>query len=53
MSVGIESLFTSALGLQAPWRVEKVELDTSRRRIDFELTCNAKRLPCPHCDAPD
>ena len=53
MSVGIESLFTSALGLQAPWSVKKVELDTARRRIDFELTCNAKRLPCPHCDAPE
>ena len=39
MSVGIEALFTSALGLQAPWSVEKVELDTARRRIDFELTC--------------
>jgi transposase len=53
MSVGIESLFTSALGLQAPWSVKKVELDTARRRIDFELTCNAKRLACPHCDAPE
>jgi transposase len=53
MGVGIESLFTSALGLQAPWRVEKVELDTSHRRIDFELTCDAKRLPCPLCEAAD
>ena len=34
MGVGIESLFTSALGLQAPWSVKKVELDTTRRRID-------------------
>jgi transposase len=53
MGVGIESLFTSALGLQAPWRVEKVELDTARRRIDFDLTCDAKRLPCPHCAESD
>ena len=53
MSVGIESLFTSALGLQAPWSVEKVELDTSRRRIDFQLSCEAKRLPCPQCNAPE
>jgi hypothetical protein len=30
----IESLFTAALGLQAPWVVEKVDLDTARRRID-------------------
>ena len=52
MSVGIEALFTSALGLQAPWSVEKVELDTARRRIDFELTCKANRLSCPHCQTP-
>ena len=52
MTVGIEALFTSALGLQAPWSVQKVALDTSRRRIDFDLTCNASRLPCPHCAAP-
>lgn len=51
MGMGIETLFTSALGLQAPWSVEKVELDTARRRIDFELTCKATRLPCPHCQA--
>ena len=48
MTVGIEALFTSALGLQAPWSVQKVALDTSRRRIDFYLACNASRLPCPH-----
>ena len=53
MSVGIEALFTSALGLQAPWSVEKVELDTARRRIDFELACKANRRSCPHCEAPD
>lgn len=52
MSVGIEALFTNALGLQAPWNVRKVALDTSRRRIDFNLSCSAKRLPCPHCAAP-
>ena len=51
MSVGIEALFTSALGLQEPWSVKDVKLDTSRRRIDFDLTCKASRLPCPHCGA--
>lgn len=51
MCMGIEALFSSALGLQAPWSVEKVELDTARQRIDFELTCKANRLPCPHCQA--
>ncbi len=53
MSVAVESLFTSALGLQAPWMVSQVNLDTSRRRIDFELDCTAKKAACPHCNAPE
>ncbi len=53
MSVGIEALFTSALGLVAPWEVAKVELDTTRRRIDFEVHCTTKTLACPHCGAAD
>ena len=51
MNVGIESLFTSALGLVPPWQVDKVELETTRRRIDFEVRCSAKKLACPHCGA--
>ena len=39
MNVGIEVLFTSALGLQPPWVVEDVKLDTAKRRIDFEVGC--------------
>ena len=53
MGVEIESLFTSALGLQAPWAVESVELDTTKHRIDFEVRCKAKTLTCPHCGATD
>ena len=49
MSIGVEALFTSALGLKFPWEVVKVELDTAKRRIDFEVACNAKQLPCPAC----
>lgn len=49
MSVGVEALFTSALGLVPPWEVEKVDLDTARRRIDFEVRSSAARLSCPHC----
>lgn len=48
-TTGIEALFTTALGLQPPWEVAQVTLDTARRRIDFEVRCTAKRLPCPHC----
>jgi transposase len=53
VGVQVESLFTAALGLQAPWVVEKVELDTARHRIDFEVGCTAKRLACPSCGSAD
>lgn len=53
MSLAIETLFTTALGLQAPWAVEKVELNTAKRRMDFEVACGAKRLTCPVCGAAE
>lgn len=53
MSVDIEGLFTSALGLVLPWEVDKVDLDTTRRRIDFEVRCSVKALACPHCGAAE
>jgi transposase len=52
MSVGVEALFTSALGLQLPWVVEDVKLDTAKRRIDFEIGCQGTALSCPACGAP-
>lgn len=52
MSIAVEALFTSALGLQAPWVVSKVELDIAKRRIDFDVTCEATKLSCPACDEP-
>lgn len=51
MSVQIEALFTSALGLQAPWVVRDVRLDTARRRIDFDVECKQSLLTCPACGA--
>ena len=53
MSLQIESLFTAALGLQAPWKVAKVDLDTAKGRIDFEVISTARRLACPICGAAD
>ena len=53
MAVQIEPLFTAALGLQAPWTVERVDLDTEKHRIDFEIACAAQRLICPQCGAAD
>lgn len=52
MSIAIETLFAKALGLQAPWSVKEVELDTTRQLIGFTLSCEAKQLSCPLCLAP-
>lgn len=49
MNTQIEALFTTALGLQPPWHVAKVELDTGKRRIDFEVEHTDRRAACPAC----
>jgi len=51
MKVSVETLFTTALGLQAPWEVKQVELDTARRRIDFEVGFTQKKHSCSACGA--
>ena len=53
MNPPVETLFTAALGLQTPWEVRKVDLDTIKHRIDFEVSCDAKRLVCPTCGAAE
>lgn len=53
MSLDVESLFTAALGLQAPWEVKRVDLDAAKQRIDFEVSCSSARLSCPSCGAAD
>ncbi len=45
----MEALFTSALGLRAPWVVEDVKLDVPAKRIDFEVGCAGTLLSCPAC----
>ena len=37
MGIAVEALFTSALGLQPPWVVDDVRLDTAKRRIESAL----------------
>lgn len=37
IGVEVEALFISVLGLQPPWDIENVELDTARGRIDFQI----------------
>jgi len=49
MSIAVESLFTTALGLQAPWVVSNNDLNTVKRRIDFEVKCDTNKLSCPAC----
>ncbi|AVR90114.1 ISL3 family transposase [Thauera aromatica] len=51
MNTQIEALFTTALGLQPPWHVAKVELNTGKRRIDFEVEHTGRRAACPACGA--
>ena len=51
MSVQIEALFTNALGLQAPWEVRDVRLDTAEHWIDFDVLCKSALLTCPSCGA--
>ena len=47
------NLFTAALGLQPPWRVEEVRFEPERGEIHFDVGCGAKRLPCPVCGAAE
>jgi len=49
LNVGVEALFTSALGLQLPWVVEDVKLDVAANRIVFEVSCSSALLGCPAC----
>ena len=51
VSVQIEALFTSALGLLAPWVVRDVRLDVAKHRIDFDVECKQALLSCPACGA--
>lgn len=49
----METLFTQALGLAAPWRVTHVDFQQAEGRIVFTVENTAKRLACPACGAAD
>lgn len=53
MSDAMTELFTAALGLGQPWRVDAVRFEAAAHEIHFDVICEAKRLPCPRCAAPD
>ena len=41
MNTQIEALFTAALGLQSPWEVVSVELNTGKRRMTLKWRTRA------------
>ena len=53
MSDAMTELFTAALGMAEPWRVESVRFDREAHEIHFDVVCKATRLPCPRCATPD
>ena len=46
-----EALFCQALGLAAPWAVQRVVLDVERRRIDLYVVWQSSHASCPACAA--
>lgn len=48
-----EALFCQALGLSAPWEVERVALDVQRSRIDLYVVWRANSGACPACGAAE
>ena len=49
----METLFTQALGLSAPWRVVNVDFRPAEGIITFQVDNTATRLACPACGAAD
>jgi len=46
-------LYQGILGLEAPWKVARVELDVKQQRVDvYAEHGKRKTWPCPECDAP-
>jgi len=44
-----KELYEEILGLERPWRVVGVELDTDGREVRVEIENEQRRLPCPVC----
>ncbi|HZJ83251.1 MAG TPA: transposase family protein [Clostridia bacterium] len=46
------NLFTQALGLQDPWKLNEVKFDSEQEQLDIHISYNArKQFPCPDCQA--
>lgn len=52
MSVGVEALFSTVLGLQAPWPASKVCLIAVTPRNNFTVFSGNQLLVCPERTAP-
>lgn len=53
MADQMTELFTAALGLQSPWKVDQVRFALEANEIHFDLVCDAQRLACPRCATTD
>jgi transposase len=42
-------LFETILGIQSPWRISRVALDTTGERVDLWAEHGDTRWPCPEC----
>ena len=43
-------LFETILGLQAPWHISRVELNTTTQRVDLWAEHDDTRWACPECE---
>jgi transposase len=54
MSSSIETLFSRALGLEAPWQVVRITFSESEKKIDIHLDFpRGSRFTCPKCGRKD
>jgi transposase len=44
-------LFETILGLEAPWHIARVALETTAERVDLWAEHDETRWPCPECEA--
>ena len=42
-------LYETLLGIESPWKVAEVRMDTESQEIEIEVTCSQKVWACPAC----
>jgi transposase len=48
------ALFQLALGIADPWKVDRLQFDLDKRRLDIQVgTSRGARFPCPECGLAD